>query len=146
MLFFFLLLSHNTKANHVTISTHQFSDLIVMVASDSQSRTKGLMNVKKLINSNGMLFLFDKPQIVNMWMYKTYLNLDMIFIDKKKKVISIKETVPLSKEIISSERKVIAVLELPKDCYKRLKINIGDRIDWSEIKYPKNKTYRCLYN
>ena len=117
-----------------------------MVASDSQSRAKGLMNVKKLINSNGMLFLFDKPQIVNMWMYKTYLNLDMIFIDQKKKVISIKETVPLSKEIISSEKKVIAVLELPKDCYKRLKINIGDRIDWRKIKYSKNKTYHCLYN
>lgn len=117
-----------------------------MVASDSQSRTKGLMNVKKLIDSNGMLFLFDKPQIVNMWMYKTHLDLDMIFIDKKKKVISIKETVPLSEEIISSNKKVIAVLELPKDCYKSLKINIGDKIDWKKIKFSKNKTYRCLYN
>ncbi len=104
------------------------------------------MGVKKLVKTNGMLFLFDKPQIVNMWMDKTFLELDMIFINKLKKVISIKSAKPLLKKIISSDQEVIAVLELPKDCYKILKINIGDEINWKKIKLPKNKTYHCLYN
>lgn len=99
---------------------------------------------KKLINSSGMLFLYKKPQIVNIWMHNTYIPLDIIFIDEKKKVISIKIGKPLSKKIISSNEEVMAVLELPKSCSKKLNLNIGDQLDWDFLKISKKKSYYCL--
>ena len=83
---------------------------------------------KNLINSSGMLFLYKKPQIVNIWMHNTFIPLDIIFIDEIKKFQSIKVGNPLSKKIISSDKKVIAVLELPKNCSKKNKFKCGDKI------------------
>ncbi len=99
---------------------------------------------KKLINSSGMLFLYKKPQIVNMWMHNTFIPLDIIFIDENKKVLSIKAGDPLSNKIISSNKKVIAVLELPKNCSKKIGLNVGDKLDWVYLEFSKKKSYHCL--
>ena len=99
---------------------------------------------KKLIRSSGMLFLYKKPQIVNIWMHNTFIPLDIIFIDKNKKVLSIKSGYPLSKKIISSDVKFISLLELPKNCSKKLNLNIGDQLYWDFLKSSKKKSYHCL--
>ena len=99
---------------------------------------------KKLIKSSGMLFLYKKPQIVNIWMNNTFIPLDIIFIDKNKKVSSIKQGKPLSRKIISSDEKVIAVLELPKNCSKKISLNIGDELEWVLLESSKKKSYHCL--
>ena len=99
---------------------------------------------KKLINSSGMFFLYKKPQIVYIWMHNTFIPLDIIFIDENKKVVSIKTGNPLSKKIISSNKEVIAVLELPKNCSKKLNLNVGDELDWDFLKLSKKKSYHCL--
>ena len=99
---------------------------------------------KKLTNTSGMLLLYQKPQIVNIWMHNTYIPLDIIFIDENYIVQNIKVGNPLSKKLITSEKKVIAVLELPKNCSKKININIGDKISWSITSLLKKKTYYCL--
>ncbi len=99
---------------------------------------------KKLTNTSGMLLLYQKPQIVNIWMHNTYIPLDIIFIDENYIVQNIKVGNPLSKKLIASEKKVIAVLELPKNCSKKININIGDKISWSITSLLKKKTYYCL--
>ena len=43
------------------------------------------MGVKKLEGYNGMLFIYQKPKKVNIWMYNTEIPLDIIFINEKKK-------------------------------------------------------------
>jgi len=91
-----------------------------------------------------MLFLYNKPQIVNMWMHNTLIPLDVIFIDENNKVLSIKDGNPLSKKVISSDKKVIAVLELPKNCSTKLRLNIGDKLNWDFLKLSKKKSYHCL--
>ena len=99
---------------------------------------------KQLIRSSGMLFLYEKPQIVNIWMHNTFIPLDVIFIDKNKKVSSIKVGKPFSRKIISSDKKVIAVLELPLNCSKKISLNVGDKLDWIYLESSKKKTYHCL--
>lgn len=133
------------NANFAKISSNKFLDLHVYFSFTKESRERGLMWKKRLIKSSGMLFLYNRPQIVNIWMHNTFIPLDIIFIDENKKVLSIKVGNPLSKKIISSENKVIAVLEIPKNCSKKLKLNIGDKLDWSFLKYSKKKSYHCLY-
>ena len=99
---------------------------------------------EKLINSSGMLFLYKRPQIVNIWMHNTLIPLDIIFIDKNKKVSSIKVGRPLSKKIISSDKTVIAVLELQQNCSKKISLNVGDTLEWIYLEFSKKKTYHCL--
>ena len=116
----------------------------VYFAATEESRKKGLMWKKKLVHSSGMLFFYKRPQIVNIWMHNTFIPLDIIFIDKNKKVSSIKVGSPLSKKIISSDKKVIAVLELPQNCSKKISLNVGDTLEWIYLEFSKKKTYHCL--
>ena len=46
------------------LSSHSFSDLILKVAENEYEKEKGLMNIDKLVDVNGMLFLYEKPKII----------------------------------------------------------------------------------
>ncbi|MCF6195123.1 MAG: DUF192 domain-containing protein [Emcibacter sp.] len=82
-----------------------------------------------MADQNGMLFLFDKNQIVTMWMKNTYIPLDIIFINKAGVIVHIaKDAVPESLDIISSQFPVISALEVNAGLTARLNIKKGDRI------------------
>ncbi len=121
------------------ISSKKFDGLIVYSALTLAERTKGLMFKKKLEDSNGMIFLYSVPQVVNIWMKNTYLALDIIFVNENNEVTSIKNGKPLSKILISSENPVIAVIEIPKNCSKEINLNVGDKIFWRIMKPEENK-------
>lgn len=101
----------------------------VKISNDPESRSKGLMFVKDLPQNYGMLFEFEKEQIINMWMKNTPLSLDMIFIDKNNRIIKIEpQTKPFSTEIISSGNKITKVLEINAKLVESLGIKIGNKI------------------
>ena len=83
----------------------------VEIAKTEEERAKGLQNRKSLGDSEGMLFVFDKPQTVGFWMDKTEIPLDIIFIDEDEEVISVYKGKPFSKEI-AEEDNVKYVLEV----------------------------------
>lgn len=86
----------------------------VEIAKTEEERAKGLQNRKSLGDSEGMLFIFDKPQTVGFWMDKTEIPLDIIFIDEDEEVISVYKGKPFSKEI-AEEDDVKYVLEVNQD-------------------------------
>ena len=147
ILIIFLLFPFNSFSNYVLLNSNFFSDMLLELVESKYEKQKGLMNLDKLIDSNGMLFLYKQPKVIKMWMHNTKIPLDIIFIDKFNRVISINYGKPLSKKIISSEEKAIAVIEIPYKCAKKLKINKGDRISWVRIDKNKKKIiryYHCL--
>ena len=75
----------------------------VEIAKTEEERAKGLQNRKSLGDSEGMLFVFDKPQTVGFWMDKTEIPLDIIFIDEDEEVISVYKGKPFSKEIVEED-------------------------------------------
>ncbi|MCZ4282703.1 DUF192 domain-containing protein [Kiloniella laminariae] len=105
-------------------SAHRFE--IELAVSPGQ-RARGLMYRREMTSDAGMLFIYEEPQNVMMWMKNTYISLDMLFLDGTGRIVHIEEkTTPLSTRTLSSEGQVSAVLELNAGTVSRLQIKKGD--------------------
>jgi len=99
----------------------------IWVADSPAHREQGLMFVKELTDNTGMLFVFDRPQYVQMWMKNTLIPLDMVFIDADGRIDSIAVNAkPMSLKIIESRNRVLGVLELAGGRTAKLGIHAGD--------------------
>lgn len=61
------------------------------IANSASERQLGLMYRKELPETHGMLFVFPDDVPRAFWMKNTYVELDMVFIDSERKVVSIVE-------------------------------------------------------
>lgn len=113
-------------------------ELTVELAVDADQREQGLMFRRSMAPDHGMLFDFGETRRVMMWMKNTYLPLDMLFIDSKGVVRTIREdAVPHSEAIIDSGEPVAFVLELNAGTVRRLRIKTGDRLEGARIPAPR---------
>ena len=108
---------------------HNFT---IELAITPAERALGLMYRRTLPADAGMLFIYDKPQPLNMWMRNTFISLDMVFIGADGKVHRIESrTEPFSTQLISSEGNVQGVLELNAGTAASIGLKAGD-----EVVYP----------
>jgi uncharacterized protein len=106
--------------------THKFH---VELATTPAQLEQGLMFRQILAPDAGMLFDFQHPSPVSMWMKNTFIPLDMLFIDAQGRILNIAErTVPHSLDTIASAGPARAVLEVNGGTAARLGIRPGDRI------------------
>lgn len=106
--------------------THRYG---VEVADTDAERAQGLMFRRSLPPTSGMIFLYDEPRAIGMWMKNTYISLDMIFIAADGTVHRVEtNTEPFSTEIIHSGGAVVAVLELNAGEAERIGLKPGDRV------------------
>jgi uncharacterized membrane protein (UPF0127 family) len=113
---------------------HHFTiELAVTPAQQEQ----GLMFRSTMAPDAGMLFLYETPRILTMWMKNTILPLDMVFFGADGRIMHlVKRAVPGSLSIISSGEPARAVLELNGGTIERLHLKLGDRIDYPG--FPRN--------
>jgi uncharacterized protein len=105
---------------------HEFA---AHIAATPEARARGLMYVTRLEADRGMLFDFESPQHVTMWMKNTPLPLDMLFIDERGVIARIAaRTQPFSRNAIPSGTEVRAVLEINGGLAELLGIAPGDRV------------------
>lgn len=118
------------KLEHLQIVTSTgVHELRVEVARTPNERARGLMFRRSLAEDRGMLFDFGAGQPILMWMKNTYIPLDMIFISREGRVVSITENAePLSERVISSGAPAYAVIEVNAGTVKRLAIAVGDEV------------------
>ena len=86
----------------------------VQVARTDEERMKGLQDITKLPQDEGMLFVYDEPRKVGYWMKDTKIPLDIIFINEDEEVISVKQGTPMSEEMLQEDN-VAYVLEVNTD-------------------------------
>lgn len=96
----------------------------VQEAHTDQEKEKGLQGVQQLPEDEGMLFYFDPPQEVAMWMKNTLIPLDIIFINEDMEVISVTKGEPNNEDLII-EQDVAYVLEVNQNSG----IEEGDELD-----------------
>jgi len=101
----------------------------VEVATTDSERALGLMFRRSLPESAGMLFIYDPPQRVGMWMRNTFIPLDMVFISGDGRVHRIQpNTEPFSTDLIASGGEVGGVLELNAGQAAKIGLKRGDRV------------------
>ena len=135
LIFNFFLISFYTFSNeNIEVSIYNKNITFnVEVAKTIEERRTGLMYRKKLLNNEGMLFIFPREKIIQLWMKNTYIPLDVIFISENKVIVDIKKNMEkLSETIVKSKVKSRYVLEFNAGLINKLDIKIGDKVLFNE--------------
>ena len=121
-----------SKGN-IIIHSEKMLTFSVEIARSKDEKERGLMYRKQMPKDEGMLFVYNPPQPVSMWMKNTYIPLDIIFISPSGKIVQITEdTTPLSHKILSCLKDTYSVLELNAGIVNKYKIKIGQHTEFIE--------------
>ena len=102
---------------------------MVEIANTDEERMRGLMYRTSLADNAGMLFDFETPRPVSIWMKNTLISLDVIFIDADGRVLSIARNArPKSLRSMPSGGPALSVLEIAKGGARKYGIERGDQV------------------
>lgn len=129
----------------ITVAGQQYK---VKVARTEEERKKGLQGVKELPKDEGMLFIFDGPQEVSMWMKDTLIPLDVIFINEDYEVTKVYQGTP-GDETAMTEDDTKYVLEVNQGST----ISTGDEVEIDDeenvpvmkVLFPDGSEQMALY-
>ena len=83
------------------------------IADEAHERQTGLMYRKNIPIGTGMLFIWEKPMRIGMWMKNTSTPLDMLFFREGKLLGTVENTQPFSLDVVGIAAKSDMVLEIP---------------------------------
>ena len=113
----------------IKIDSNESIEFSVLIAESNKDRRQGLMHIDFMEENQGMLFVFNPPRRVSMWMRNTPMPLDILFINRNGKIINIEEnTTPYSTKALSSGGTIYWVLEINGGLAKKMGIKAGDLV------------------
>ena len=98
----------------------------VQEARTFEQKKKGLQGIENLPENEGMLFYFDPPEEVSMWMKGVDIPLDIIFFNEEQEVTLVAKGKPNNEKLITMQDTAY-VLELNKDSG----IKVGDEFEFN---------------
>jgi len=98
------------------------------IAKTQEERSMGLMHRKSLQDGYGMLFIFDRDDVLSFWMKNTLIPLSIAFITYDGKIIDIKDMYPQDTNSVKSSRSARYALEAPQGWFSRVGVNVGDSV------------------
>lgn len=81
----------------------------VKEAKTQEEKEKGLMNVKELLSDEGMIFYYDEPDLVEIWMKNTLIPLDIIYINEDQEVIAVEQGQPEDNTLLGHDNTMYVV-------------------------------------
>jgi uncharacterized membrane protein (UPF0127 family) len=99
------------------------------VATTPAQREQGLMFREKMGPNEGMLFIFEGPASVCMWMKNTLLPLSVAFMDEHGKIVNIEDMKPQTLDSHCSAKLVRYALEMNQGWFRQKGIKPGSAID-----------------
>lgn len=107
------------------------------VADTSDERKKGFSKIEELPISKGMLFVFDNGGKFGIWMKDMRFAIDILWIDKTKKIVDIAQNVapePGKKDkdltVYKPRDKALYVLEINAGLSSHHNLQIGDEVNF----------------
>jgi uncharacterized membrane protein (UPF0127 family) len=115
----------------IEASEHACYRFDIYVALNDVQRSRGLMFVRDLPQTTGMLFIYPGDRVASMWMKNTFIPLDIVFARPDGTVTNvIRNTEPQSLKSLASTEPVAFVLELNAGVTERLVIDERSRLVW----------------
>ena len=99
------------------------------VAKTEAQREQGLMFRKQMAPNEGMVFIFDEPAGVCMWMKNTLIPLSVAFLDKSGTIINIEEMKAQTLDSHCAEKAAVYALEMNQNWFKQRHLKPGTIID-----------------
>ena len=124
---------------NIKINNKEYSLIYCLTEEEKE---KGLQNVEAMEDNEGAFFDYreDPQEEISFWMKDTEIPLDIIFVGEDDKVISCKEGIPNSENIIT-ENNVYYVIELNKGSG----VKSGDEVDVEDngdfLNFPPNSVF-----
>jgi len=104
------------------------------LAVSDDERQLGLMYRKKINPDQGMLLVFEQENFYSIWMKNMKIPLDILWLDREKRIVHIERDVPPCKEdpcpTYTSRFPAMYVLELKAESVKEHKLKMYDRLDF----------------
>ena len=115
----------------INASEHACYRLDIYLAMNNRQRARGLMHVRSLPQTTGMLFVYESDDYLSIWMKNTYIPLDIVFARADGSVSSIEyDAEPLSLRSMQALEPIRYVLELNAGVAKKLSIDQYSRLEW----------------
>jgi hypothetical protein len=103
----------------------------IEIADTPAEQQQGLMDRTSMLETQGMLFIFNVEKEQGFWMKNTILPLDIIYINSKKEIVSIqKNAQPYSLKNLPSGLPAQYVVETIAGFSDMHALKPGDRADW----------------
>jgi len=118
----------------IQASEHACYRFDIWLAIERPQQMRGLMHVRSMPATSGMLFVYDDVGYQSMWMKNTFIPLDIAFVRADGSISNIVEnTEPQSLRSISSTAAVRYVLELNAGTAARLSLDEHSRLWWGPL-------------
>ncbi|WP_231689468.1 DUF192 domain-containing protein [Achromobacter piechaudii] len=99
------------------------------VADTDATRQAGLMFRKELPGNDGMLFVFERPDVQCFWMRNTLLPLSIAFIADDGMIVNIDDMAPQTEDPHCARKPVRYALEMAQGWFDEHGIKAGRKID-----------------
>ena len=115
----------------VCFKNHCFS---VELALTSEEKSRGLMYRESLAKDRGMLFIYEEEGEHSFWMKNVLIPLDIIWLDKDKKVVHIAENfqpcLDLPCPSIKPDGPAKYILEINAGLASEIDLSVGDELEF----------------
>ncbi len=103
----------------------------IEIAETEAKQAQGLMYRNSMKENQGMLFIFPRDDYRSFWMKNTVIPLDMIFVNSKFKIVTIKKnTIPYDESSYPSTAPAKYVIEVNAGFCDKYEIKVGDKISF----------------
>lgn len=99
------------------------------VANTDATRRDGLMFRKELAGNDGMLFVFERPDVQCFWMRNTLLPLSIAFIADDGTIVNIEDMAPQTEDPHCAKKPVRYALEMAQGWFDQHGIAAGKKLD-----------------
>jgi uncharacterized membrane protein (UPF0127 family) len=96
------------------------------IAYRPEDQETGLMNRKSMADDHGMIFVFPAERNLTFWMRNTLIPLDIVYLDRGGRVVSVKHRKPLDESSVPSDGPAMYAIELNAGAAARAGVKAGD--------------------